>query len=191
MTNILIILGSATVNSHTLCLGRFIESELNKFDDINVELIDLCELNLPFANPKYHHNPEDYPNKEVQYLVKAVNNADSIILGSPNYHGSYSALLKNALDILNMDNFKNKPVGIISNSGGHRSTEPITQMRLVVRNLLGLAIPNQISTCRSDYSINNETGEVTLISNDIKMRVHNFIGDIVNISQMMNYRDLA
>ena len=44
--------------------------------------------------------------------------ADFFILGTPNYHGSFSGILKNALDHLNMDYFKMKPVGLIGNSGG-------------------------------------------------------------------------
>lgn len=32
--------------------------------------------------------------------------ADFFILGTPNYHGSFSGILKNALDHLNMDYFK-------------------------------------------------------------------------------------
>jgi azobenzene reductase len=36
--------------------------------------------------------------------------ADFLIFGTPNYHGSYSGILKNALDYINMDYVKMKPV---------------------------------------------------------------------------------
>ena len=59
--------------------------------------------------------------------------ADFLILGTPNYHGSFSGILKNALDHLNMDHFKMKPVGLICNSGGIVSSEPLSHLRVIVR----------------------------------------------------------
>ncbi len=62
-----------------------------------------------------------------------------LILGTPNYHGSYSGILKNALDHLNMDYFKMKPVGLIGNSGGIVvSSEPLSHLRVIVRSLRAL-----------------------------------------------------
>ncbi|MBU5545261.1 NAD(P)H-dependent oxidoreductase, partial [Enterococcus sp. S133_ASV_20] len=67
--------------------------------------------------------------------------ADFLILGTPNYQGSYSGILKNALDQLNMDYFKMKPVGLIGNRGGIVSSEPLAHLRVSVRSLLGIAVP--------------------------------------------------
>lgn len=64
--------------------------------------------------------------------------ADFLVLGTPNYHGSYSGILKNALDHINMDYVKMKPVGLIGNSGGIVSSEPLSHLRVIVRSLLGI-----------------------------------------------------
>ena len=62
-------------------------------------------------------------------IIWSTNNLDlNWVLGTPNYHGSYSGILKNALDHLTMDDFKMKPVGLIGNSGGIVSSEPLSHM---------------------------------------------------------------
>ena len=39
-----------------------------------------------------------------------------------------------------------KPVGLIGNSGGIVSSEPLSHLRVIVRSLLGIAVPTQIAT---------------------------------------------
>ena len=38
-----------------------------------------------------------------------------------------------------------KPVGLIGNSGGIVSSEPLSHLRVIVRSLLGIAVPTQIA----------------------------------------------
>lgn len=179
-----IIIGSSSKESYTKSLGKYIKSDLLAKGVKEVELIDLMELTLPFADARYHHNPQDINNENVQYLLKHVGESDAVIIGSPNYHGTFSGILKNAIDILNMDYFYHKPVGLISNSGGMRSTEPITQMRLMVRNLLGLTVSGQIATCKKDYEVINNK-EVVLSAEDIKKRVNGFNLEIINLCERL------
>ncbi|OUJ19665.1 FMN-dependent NADH-azoreductase, partial [Corynebacterium kefirresidentii] len=63
------------------------------------------------------HSTEEIKANTKAFQDKAME-ADFLILGTPNYHGSYSGILKNALDHINMDYVKMKPVGLIGNSGG-------------------------------------------------------------------------
>ncbi len=37
-----------------------------------------------------------------------------------------------------------KPVGLIGNSGGIVSSEPLSHLRLIVRTLLGIAVPTSL-----------------------------------------------
>ena len=60
--------------------------------------------------------------------------------------------LKNALDHINMDYVKMKPVGLNWRSGGIVSSEPLSHLRVIVRSLLGIAVPTQIATHDSDYA---------------------------------------
>jgi FMN reductase len=59
-----------------------------------VEILDVRSLNLPFCTGEndYHEYPD------VEKLQNAVKAADGLILATPEYHGSVSGVLKNALD---------------------------------------------------------------------------------------------
>lgn len=79
-------------------------------------------------------------------FVKEVASLDALILGTPLYHGSYSGVLKNALDNLASDAFKDKIVGLTSNAGGMRNTQACEHLRSVVRTLYGYPTQTQIGT---------------------------------------------
>ncbi len=44
--------------------------------------------------------------------------AQGIILGTPEYHASFSGVLKNALDLMGFDEFEGKMLGLVGVSGG-------------------------------------------------------------------------
>ncbi|HDF0017476.1 TPA: NAD(P)H-dependent oxidoreductase, partial [Staphylococcus aureus] len=115
--------------------------------------------------------------------------ADFLILGTPNYHGSYSGILKNALDHLNMDYFKMKPVGLIGNSGGIVSAEPLSHLRVIVRSLLGIAVPTQIATHDSDFA-KNEDGSYYLNDSEFQLRARLFVDQIVSFAHNSPYEHL-
>ncbi len=44
--------------------------------------------------------------------------AEGIILGTPEYHGGFSGVLKNALDLMGFDEFEVKMMGLVGVEGG-------------------------------------------------------------------------
>src|SRR3989344_3116034 len=96
---ILLVCGSISQQSHTHAFLRFIEDLLKK-QKVETVFWDLRTSPLPIALPEYHKDPLKNPDKTVQKFVRAVMDADGLVLGSPLYHGSYSGVLKNALDNL-------------------------------------------------------------------------------------------
>ena len=79
-----------------------------------VELIDLSEYKLIFYGEVAEES--EYP-PDVFKLKKKVQRAHGILLGTPEYHGSFSGVLKNALDLMWFEEFENKVVGLIGVSG--------------------------------------------------------------------------
>ena len=78
-------------------------------------LIDLKEYALIFCDGK--EDESIYPT-DVFRLREQLKAAQGIILGTPEYHGSYSGILKNALDLMGFDEFEGKMVGLVGVSGG-------------------------------------------------------------------------
>ena len=101
------------------------------------ELLDLREYDLPPFNAD-----NDGPG-DSQRLVDRVGASDAIILASPMYHGSYSGVLKNALDYCGFDEFEGKTVGLLAVSGGSFPITTLEHLRSVCRALDSWVLPHQ------------------------------------------------
>lgn len=117
------------------------------------ELIDLSTMAMPFCDER---KDEAYP-EEVQVLRRAVGRAHGIVLGSPEYHGSLSGSLKNAIDLLGFEHFEGKMVGLVAVAGGSQSaTGTLAHMRTICRHLHAWVVPRQVSISRSQDALGPE-----------------------------------
>ena len=117
------------------------------------ELLDPGEYDLP------PFNTDDESTENVEAFTAAVREADSILLGTPMYHGSYSGVLKNALDHCGFDEFENKTVGLLAVSGGAFPITALEHLRSVCRALNAWVLPHQAAVPRSHSAF--EDGEFT------------------------------
>lgn len=106
-----------------------------------VEILDLRQLNLPFCDGGDDY--ADYP--DVDRLRQAFNAADGLILATPEYHGSVSGVLKNALDLMSFDQLSGKVAGLISVLGGQSNSNALNDLRVILRWVHGWVIPEQIA----------------------------------------------
>lgn len=116
-----------------------LDHALDSAADLNAstDLIDLRTLDLPV----YDADANDAGDAEA--LRERVQEADSVLLGSPMYHGSYSAPLKNALDYCGFDEFENTTVGLLAVSGGSFTVTTLDHLRSVCRALNAWVLPHQ------------------------------------------------
>jgi NAD(P)H-dependent FMN reductase len=105
-------------------------------------LIDLRDYNLVFrAGPDDSGYPPD-----VFRLRAEVKEAAGVILGTPEYHGSFSGVLKNALDLMGFDEFEGKMIGLVGVSGGRMGAfDALNSLRNIGRALHAWVIPDQAS----------------------------------------------
>ncbi|MCQ4205403.1 NADPH-dependent FMN reductase [Streptomyces sp. NPDC058783] len=112
-------------------------------------LVDLA-VEFPEA-----HRLEEYdeppPGSQTAQLRALAARCEAAVLATPVYHGSYSALLKNALDHLTGDALAGRPVGLVAAGGGPRGAgTACDQLRTVVRALGGWAAPTHVATTAAD-----------------------------------------
>ena len=103
----------------------------------HTDLVDLRELDLSVFDA------DERDVGDVALLKERVRAADSVLLGTPSYHGSYSSVLKTALDYCGFDEFENTTVGLLSVSGGAFPITPLEHLRSVARALNAWVIPHQ------------------------------------------------
>jgi FMN reductase len=101
-------------------------------------LINLAEYDLSFAGGGGSKGPD------FERLSSEVKQADGIILGTPEYHGSFSGVLKNALDLMGFEEFEGKMIGLVGVSGGVMGAfEGINSLRNIGRALHAWVVPEQ------------------------------------------------
>jgi FMN reductase len=106
-------------------------------------LIDLNEYHLIFCDGK--EDESGYPT-DVFTLREAVRAAQGIILATPEYHGGYSGVLKNALDLMGFEEFEGKMLGLVGVSGGAMGAfGAMNNLRAVGRALHAWVVPEQAS----------------------------------------------
>jgi NAD(P)H-dependent FMN reductase len=106
-------------------------------------LIDLKEYHLVFCDGK--EDESSYP-EDVFKLRREVSQAGGIILGTPEYHGSFSGVLKNALDLMGFAEIEGKMIGLVGVSGGALGAiNALNSLRTVGRALHAWVVPEQAS----------------------------------------------
>ena len=108
-------------------------------------LIDLREYDLVFCD-----GSSDYP-ADVQRLRRDVREAQGLLIGTPVYHGSYSGVLKNALDLMGFREFEGRVVGLVGVAGGSSGAMvTLANLRTVFRSLHSWVVPDEVSISKSD-----------------------------------------
>jgi NAD(P)H-dependent FMN reductase len=169
-------------------LLRYIE-QLLKERQTETTYWDLGEHPLIVAIPEYHKQPLDTPDERVRQFVQTIAASDGIVLGTPLYHGSYAGVLKNALDNLAGDAFRNKPVGLVSNAAGMRSsTVACDHLRPVVRALYGYALQSQIGTFGADYELKGE--QYVLVNGEIQDRCKRLVDELILLADLFKRHEM-
>lgn len=140
--HIVAICGSLRENSHTrkaLQLALAGAAELGA----ETQLLDLSDYDLIFCDGDTED--DDLP-ESVQRLKREVQQAHGILLGTPEYHGGYSGVLKNALDLMGFAEFEGKMIGLVGVAGGRMgATNSLTGLRAVGRALHAWVLPEEVS----------------------------------------------
>ena len=99
------------------------------------DLIDLRALDLPLFDA------DDQDAGDAPELRGRIRSADAAILATPMYHGSYSSVLKAALDYSGFDEFEGTTVGLLAVSGGSFPITALDHLRSVCRALDAWVLP--------------------------------------------------
>ncbi len=115
MTKIALIIGCVRIGRQTPKTAHYVASKLREKDGVEVEVLDLLEYNFPVMEERLGIHPN--PPARLAEFGQKLNDADAIVIVSPEYNGSYPGALKNVLDYFGKE-FKRKPIGIVTDSSG-------------------------------------------------------------------------
>ncbi|BDI23658.1 FMN reductase [Herbiconiux sp. L3-i23] len=131
---IMVIVGSVRPGRIGPPIAEWVTDELGLRDDIDIDLVDLAELDLPLMNEPNHPVLRRYTFDHTIAWSERVEQADAFVFVTPEYNHSFSPALKNALDYLNHE-WRRKPVTFVSYGGVSAGTRGVVALKPVVTGL--------------------------------------------------------
>jgi len=126
-----IIIGSTRQNRFSEKPANWILEEAKKLEGVDAELLDLRDYTMPFFDDPMSPSMAkgNYSNKVVKKWAEKINDGDAFIIVTPEYNHGYTAVLKNALDVIYPE-WNRKAVGFVSygSAVGARSIEQLRQV---------------------------------------------------------------
>ena len=146
---------------------------------VETEIIDLRKLSLPFCNGGDDYS--DYP--DVAKMQQTVKSAAGLILATPEYHGSVSGVMKNALDLMSFEELSGKVAGLISVLGGQSNSNALNDLRIILRWVHAWVIPEQIGLGQA-WKVFNEEGKI--LDEKLSQRFDAFAESLVDNTRKLN-----
>ncbi len=136
---IVVIQGSARPGNFTAKATALVLDELRK-EQVAFELINPVELDLPLPGM-------DHGSNGPKTLQKAVGEATAVILSTPEYHGSFSSLIKLVIENLGFPSpLAGKPVALLGVAAGRiGAIKSLEHLRGVCSHVGALVLPSLVS----------------------------------------------
>lgn len=140
-----ILWGSLRKDSMNKKLAQFIASRLDEMEGIKTDEINLADLDLPMFSEDISPMPASVHAFRDQMIA-----CDALVIASPEYNGSISGALKNAIDwgSIGRDGdapracFQGKVVGLYASSpGGLGGLRGMRHVRQILTQLYSLVVP--------------------------------------------------
>lgn len=124
-----LIIGSTRQNRLSPTIASWIETQVGRTEGLELEVIDLKEVNLPFFDEPTPPSMAPGVSAAAMSWAAKISSADAFIILSPEYNAGYSAVLKNAIDYLKSE-WQNRPVTIVTYGfgGGVSSAAQLKQV---------------------------------------------------------------
>ena len=149
---LLVISGSHRKNSQTAKVAKYINANKNSFKQS--KHIDLCELDLPFwdAVSDYKTDSPIWRN-----VAEQINEADALILMTPEWAGTASPLIKNLLLMSDLVDTAHKPVMLVGTSSGICGAYPVAELRMnALKKTKLIPVPDYLIVRYIDQVLNFE-----------------------------------
>ena len=138
--SILVVIGTVRPGNYTGKASALVVDELRKDTQVSVEVIDPATLDLPFPGVR----PGAESTRRLREQVKA---AAGVVLATPEYHGSFSSVMKLVIENMGFPSaLSGKPVALLGVAAGAiGAIKSLEQLRSVCAHIGALALPLPVS----------------------------------------------
>jgi azobenzene reductase len=147
---VLVILGSIRQGRMSERVATFVMARLAAAGEIDAELVDLREINLPMMEERLGRIEPTPPH--VAELGAKIQGCDALVIVTPEYNRGYPGVLKNALDYF-FKEYKRKVVALVTVSdGGRGGVNAWAQLVTVLVRMSAIVLPPNMEVERVDKS---------------------------------------
>jgi len=151
---IAVIVGSTRPNRNGRTIADWFMKTANH-DDLDFELVDLAELDLPFLDEPIPPSQGKYEHDHTKAWSEKVASADGYVLVTSEYNHGPPAPLKNALDFL-YNEWSRKPFAFVG-YGGAGGTRAIMQLEQIVTELSAVPLRGAINIVEPWSAVQGDT----------------------------------
>jgi len=150
---IAVVCGSVRPGNYTRMAVEVVAKSLSAHPDVRVDIVDPSELDLPLPGREATSN-------SVSELQEVIGGATAVILATPEYHGSFSSVMKLMIENLGFPSvLAGKPVALLGVAGGSiGAIKSLEQLRGVCSHVGAMVLPGPVSVANVRSAF-NEDGE--------------------------------
>lgn len=185
--HISILSASTRINRQTPRVALALEKTINHSGLHTAEVLDLADYNFPILEEVLHRHPN--PPEGLSDFAMRVRKSDAFLFVSPEYNGSYTSALKNAVDYLKEGEFAGKVIGVVSVSAGMLGgIRAALAMQQLVLGVSGYPIPQMLPVGQVGQRF-DETGNV--LDPVFEKNIHNFLDKFFWLSEAVVAKRMA
>ena len=169
------ILGSLNKNGSCAHALKIIQDELRKSTNIDLVIVDPNDYTLPFPGQSLSNSDE----KKLQQLLS---DAGGIIISTPEYHGSFSSVLKLIIENLGFPSLlSGKPVSLLGVAGGSiGAIKSLEQLRSVCSHVGSIVLPGPVSISNV-HSVFDKDGNCLDVK--VEKRLHTLANEMIKYAE--------
>jgi FMN reductase len=136
---IVLISGSVRPDNNTRKALQLVVDELRNVHKVQAVLVDPSSFNLPL--------PGQRSNEDVEWLQEEVKSATGLVLATPEYHGSFSSVIKLVIENLGFPSaMAGKPVSLLGVAAGSiGAVKSLESLAGVCLHVGCIVLPGQVS----------------------------------------------
>lgn len=163
--------GTITGSKTRILVENVLSEVKKKHPEVEVELLDMKQYDVQFCDGR---NPNDY-NEDTQKVIELVSSADFYIIGTPIFQASITGVLKNLIDLINPQAFRNKVMGFVATGGTYQHYLVVeNQLKPIAGYLRAFVAPGFVYAHNDHFNQQNE-----LIDPEVLKRVEGLADEVV------------
>ena len=134
------VIGTRRPGKYTAKAMRLVVEEIRRNERYSVDLIDPATMTLPFPG-------EDDGASDAEILREVVSKAAGVILSTPEYHGSFSSVIKLVIENMGFPSvLAGKPVSLLGVAAGRiGAIKSLESLRGVCSHVGAIVLPGPVS----------------------------------------------